>query len=95
MPRLIRQKSLRERWAAWLNPMDLLLWVSEEIQTRELDAQVIGTRVGVAANFVYLLASARSSTSTAQDDVFGESSDSDWLLYIVRPPSSEMLNDYF
>jgi hypothetical protein len=94
MPRLVRRRPLRERVIAWLNPMDTLLWLSEEIQTRELDSQAVGTRVGVATNFIYFLTSANTASSAGGDDIFSESSGPDWLLYLVSCPaySGKMLS---
>jgi len=84
MPRLVRRTPLSERiWAA-INPLDFLLWLSEEIETRELDSKAIGTQVGLTFNFVFLLAIASSGKSSkAVDDVFGDAPSSGWLSFLV------------
>lgn len=70
---------------ALLNPWDFLLWLSEEIETRDLDSKTVGAQVGLAANFLFLLARANlGSSSNADDDVFGDRSGSGWLPYLVR-----------
>ncbi|KAI0485271.1 hypothetical protein GGR56DRAFT_662996 [Xylariaceae sp. FL0804] len=83
MPRLIRRRPLRERVAAMLNPMDFLLWLSEEIETRDWDSKLVGTELGLACNFIFLLARANSGGSAdAADPVFDEdggSGFSGWL----------------
>jgi hypothetical protein len=83
MPRLVRQKPLTERIMAALNPMDLLLWLSEELETRDWDSKITGTQVGVALNFAFLLARANSSSQSTSDDVFNEDGSSAWLSFFV------------
>lgn len=70
--RLVRKRPLSERISAWLNPSDLLLWASEEIKTRDLDAASVGTKLSVAANGIFLIARANSGATTTGDDVFSE-----------------------
>ena len=69
-----------------LNPMDFLLWLSEELETRELDSKTFGTQVGLVANFVFLLARANSGSSghDGGDDVFGDDRGRSWLSLLVR-----------
>jgi hypothetical protein len=63
-----------------LNPMDFYLWLSEEIQTFDWDSKTFGTRFGLAANFVFLLARANSGrTRDAVDDVFGDEPANGWV----------------
>ncbi len=94
MPRLVRQRPLSERITAMLNPWDFLLWLSEEIETRDLDSKTVGTQLGLAANFIFLLARANFGTSSnPDDDVFGDRSGGGWLSHIVgffipSPPPS-------
>ncbi|RDA95243.1 hypothetical protein CP533_1824 [Ophiocordyceps camponoti-saundersi (nom. inval.)] len=85
MPRLVRRKPLRERVAAMLNPMDLLLWLSEEIETRDWDSQLVGTQLGLSLNFSLLLARANSALTTPifNDDLFGDKGGSRWLYFMV------------
>lgn len=72
-PRLVRRRPLSQRLQAFLNPMDFYLWLSEEIQTFDWDSEGFGTKFGLAANFVYLLARANIvSRRDDIDDVFGD-----------------------
>ncbi|KAI2637052.1 hypothetical protein GGS26DRAFT_588600 [Hypomontagnella submonticulosa] len=83
MPRLVRQRPLLERVKAMLNPMDFLLWLSEEIETRDWDSKIVGTQMGVVMNFVFLLARANSGGSRAADPVFDEGTVSGWFTFFV------------
>ncbi|KAK7218833.1 hypothetical protein V2G26_006836 [Clonostachys chloroleuca] len=86
MPRLVRRKPFMERMKAMLNPMDFLLWLSEEMETRDWDSQVVGTQIGLALNFVFLLARANSGPSSSSgDDIFGDDSGGSWLRFVVHP----------
>jgi hypothetical protein len=83
MPRLVRRQPLRERIMASLNPMDFLLWLSEELETRDWDSATAGTQLGLAMNFVFLLARANSGSSTKSDDVFSDETSSGWIPFFV------------
>ncbi|KAL1864507.1 hypothetical protein VTK73DRAFT_5833 [Phialemonium thermophilum] len=83
--RLVRRQPLSERLKAKLNPLDFLLWLSEEIETRDWDSRSIGIQLGIVLNFVFLLARANSADSSAADDVFGDSPGSSWRSFFVRP----------
>lgn len=84
MPRLVRRQTLTQRITAAINPCDFLLWLSEEIETRELDSIAAGNQVGVVANFLFLLARANLGPSnSADDDVFGDGSGRAWVSYLV------------
>ncbi|KAI1816931.1 hypothetical protein GGS20DRAFT_133431 [Poronia punctata] len=84
MPRLIRKKPLMERIKAKLNPMDFLLWLSEEIETRDWDSKALGTQLGLAMNFSFLLARANSGGARAADPVFDDGgSASGWIAYLI------------
>ncbi|PYH95997.1 hypothetical protein BO71DRAFT_189609 [Aspergillus ellipticus CBS 707.79] len=76
MPRLVRRRPLAERIASYLNPLDFLLWLSEEIDTHDWDQfeKDWALPVGVALNLVFLVARANSQSSSSQaiDDVFGD-----------------------
>ncbi len=58
-----------------LNPMDFYLWLSEEIQTLSWDSKAFGTRFGLAANFIFLLARANASDARKNDDIFADIED--------------------
>jgi hypothetical protein len=83
MPRLVRRQPLSERIMAAMNPMDFLLWLSEELETRDWDSATAGTQMGLAMNFLFLLARANSSSSTKSDDVFSDETSSGWLTFFV------------
>jgi len=82
--RLVRRQPLSQRLQAMLNPMDLYLWVSEEIQTFDWDSKNFGTRFGIAANFIFLLARANTGDSSSMDDVFNDGARSGWWAFLVR-----------
>ncbi|KAJ4300508.1 hypothetical protein N0V88_003183 [Collariella sp. IMI 366227] len=68
-----------------LNPMDFYLWLSEEIQTFDWDSQGFGTKFGLAANFIFLLARANAGgTRDAVDDVFGDAPASGWFTLMAN-----------
>lgn len=84
MPRLIRRRPLKERITSALNPWDFFLWVSEEIETRDIGSKTLGTQLGLALNFVFLVARANGVYSTGiADDVFGDSEGAGWFAYLV------------
>ncbi|KAK9422727.1 putative Meiotically up-regulated gene 154 protein [Seiridium unicorne] len=83
MPRLVRRKPLAERIKAMLNPMDFLLWLSEEIETRDWNSKSVGMQMGIAMNLIFAVARANSSRNTTSDDVFGDDGGSGWLTFIV------------
>lgn len=66
-----------------LNPMDFYLWLSEEIQTLSWDSKAFGTRFGLAANFVFLLARANAEKTRDVDDVFGDAPANGWVGLLV------------
>ncbi|KAM3440926.1 hypothetical protein NHJ13734_003063 [Beauveria thailandica] len=84
MPRLVRRKPLLQRLSTLLNPMDFLLWLSEELETRDWDSENAGTQLGLGLNFVFLLARANSGSAPPTDDVFGSEDKSLWLSLIVN-----------
>jgi hypothetical protein len=86
MPRLVRRKPLIERVKDYLNPGDFLLWLSEEIETRDWDSKKFAGPVALGLHLVLLVARANSASSNGRggDDVFGEDySGTGWLSYIV------------
>lgn len=83
MPRLVRRQPLRERIMAAINPMDFLLWLSEELETRDWDSATVGTQTGLAMNFLFLLARANSGSTTKSDDIFSDDTSSGWLSFVV------------
>lgn len=88
-PRLIRRQPLAERIKAYLNPLDFLLWLSEELDSSDWDQwqKNWATAIGVALNVVLLIARANSGSSVRRrgDDVFGDSEGyTGWLAWFVR-----------
>ncbi|KAI0014337.1 hypothetical protein F4779DRAFT_6509 [Xylariaceae sp. FL0662B] len=84
MPRIIRQRPLVERVKSALNPMDFLLWLSEEIETSDWNSKVVGTQLGLAVNFAFLLARANSGGSRVADPVFEDgATSSGWVIFFV------------
>lgn len=73
-----------ERVKAMLNPMDFMLWLSEEIETRDWrNSKIVGTQMGLVMNFVFLLARANSGGSSVSDSVFDEGIVSGWFTFFV------------
>ncbi|KAI9761114.1 MAG: Reversal of tor2 lethality [Chaenotheca gracillima] len=73
--RLVRRQPLAERIKAYLNPLDFLLWLSEEVDSNDWDElqRSYGIPLGIAINIVFLVARANSAGHTeGYDDVFGE-----------------------
>lgn len=82
-----------QRISAWLNPMDTLLWLSEEMETRDWDSKQLGTQIGIALNFVFLVARANYGSNSKSDDVFSEEDGgSGWVSWIVSTAQSVMHN---
>lgn len=89
MPRLVRRAPLMERIKSSLDVMDFLLWLSEELETREWDSKAVGTQVGLVASFVFMLARANSKSVTDVDqELFGDGESTSWVQYIVSNLSS-------
>ncbi|KAG7122694.1 hypothetical protein HYQ44_003592 [Verticillium longisporum] len=84
---MVRRKPWAERVKAMLNPMDFLLWVSEELETRDWDSKALGTKLGLAFNFIFLIARANCAASEAHDDVFSDGVSSRLTNYVIRPLS--------
>ncbi|KAK3292236.1 uncharacterized protein B0H64DRAFT_224759 [Chaetomium fimeti] len=83
--RLVRRQPLTERLRAMLNPMDFYLWLSEEIQTFNWDSKTFGTRFGLMANFIFLVARANAGTAReAVDDVFGDAPANGWFTLVAN-----------
>lgn len=101
MPRLIRRKPLFERVKDYLHPGDFLLWLSEEIETREWDSKQFAGPLALGLHVTFLISRANSGVSSGWggDDVFGEdTSGSGWLAYIVKslfPPKNGNPADTF
>jgi len=84
MARRIRRAPLLERILAYCNIMDLLLWLSEELETRDWDSNAVGTQVGIAASLLFMVARASTETATdAEQELFGDGGGTGWRQYLV------------
>ena len=97
MPKLIRRQPLVERIKDYLNPIDFLIWLSEEIDSNGWDQleKEWAIPIGVGLNVVFLIARANSAgRRAAYDDVFGDDrSGGGWLSWFVG--TGDPLNDGF
>ena len=87
--RLIRRQPLAARIKAYLDPLDFLLWVSEQFDSDDWDQwqKDWATPIGLGMNLVMLVARANSGGqgSGEVDDVFGEDyTRTGWLSWFVR-----------
>ncbi|ESZ95693.1 hypothetical protein SBOR_3913 [Sclerotinia borealis F-4128] len=85
MPRLVRQRPLRERITDLFNVHDWLLWISEEIETRDWDSKKYANPLGFGLHFLLLIARANSGSEGHgdADDVFGDVPlGPGWLSYV-------------
>ncbi|EXJ90285.1 hypothetical protein A1O1_03384 [Capronia coronata CBS 617.96] len=86
MPKFVRRQPLAERIKAYLNPYDFLLWLSEEIESNGWDQleKEWATPIGIALNFMFLIARANSKASTkGYDDVFGDVPRIAWTAWLA------------
>ena len=89
MPRLIRRRPLAERIKSYLNPLDFLLWLSEELDSSDWDQwqRDWAVPIGFGANVVFLIARANSGGGSGRgggDDVFGDDVGGvGWLSWFV------------
>ena len=90
MPRLVRRAPLTERLKNYLNPLDFLLWLSEELNSLEWEEyKGWSLPAGVAINLIFLIARANSGGryDELDDDIFGEFDEthgSGWFNWLVR-----------
>lgn len=95
-PRLVRRRPLWERIKARFDPWDYVLWLSEEFETRNFGSKSLGNQVGVACNFVFILARVYGSYSAGSndDDIFSDSessTSSGWLAWFARSITWELV----
>ena len=96
-PRLIRRQPLVERIKAYLNPLDFLLWLSEELDSNDWDQwnKEWAYPIGVLLNVVFLIARANTahSNTRGRDDVFGdEVAYTPWMAWFVSlPPTADQI----
>ncbi|CAD6452722.1 1647a71f-48b4-43d4-98e2-4a316216dd2c [Sclerotinia trifoliorum] len=85
MPRLVRRRPLRERITDWFNIHDWVLWISEEIETRDWDSKAYANPLAFGLHSTLLIARANSGNGVSGnvDDVFGDvPSGTGWLSYL-------------
>lgn len=87
MPAVVRRQPLFERIQAYLNPLDFLLWLSEELDTNgwEQLEKEWAIPIGVGLNVVFIIARANANLGArGSDDVFGEpAAGNGWLGWLV------------
>ncbi|PLB34195.1 Nur1/Mug154 family protein [Aspergillus candidus] len=87
MPRLVRRRPLGERIKSYLNPLDFLLWLSEEIDANDWDQfeKDWALPLGISLNIIFIIARANSRTnsSKAVDDVFGDEGSAPWSSWLA------------
>lgn len=73
MPRLVRKRPLLMRVKDYLHPGDWLLWISEELETKDWDNKHLGNTLALVFHLLLLLAKINNVTSQgSSDDVFGD-----------------------
>lgn len=87
-PRLVRRRPLSERIKNHLNPLDFLLWISEELDSGDWEQwqDEWATPIGITLNVIFLIARANCGPYTRRegDDVFGEDIQYiGWLAWMV------------
>ena len=94
--RLVRRKPLADRLKAYLNPLDLFDWISEELDSSGWDEweKELADPIAHVLNIVFLIARANSGrTSTGRgDDIFREDPGyTGWLAWFVRLPKTRFV----
>jgi len=88
MPRLVRRAPLSERFKAYIDPSDWLIWISEELNSNDWDefAQSYALYIGFASNILFVIAQANAgpSTSLNDDGVFGGVSGPGWMKWFTN-----------
>jgi len=77
MPPYVRKQPVIERIKAWLDVYDVLLWLSEEIESHGWDQveKAYAVPIGIGINLAFLIARANvGRSSKSRDDVFAETS---------------------
>ncbi|KAF2201068.1 hypothetical protein GQ43DRAFT_395047 [Delitschia confertaspora ATCC 74209] len=91
MPRLVRLAPLSERIKAYLDPVDWLMWMSEELNTNDWEdfAKSWAVAIGIGANITFMIARANTGQTYNYevDDVFSdyyERRGSGWLKWVMN-----------
>ena len=86
--RLVRREPLLTRIKAHLDPLDFLLWLSEELNSNEWEifAETWASPIGITLNALFVLARANAvgREDLGHDDVFADYDGPGWLAWVVR-----------
>ena len=89
-PRLVRRTPLIARIKSYLDPLDFLLWLSEELNSNELEDTLKQWAIplGVLLNFVFMVSRANTGGGGGSrgDNVFGDYESrrgSGWFVWLV------------
>lgn len=84
MPPFRRKRSICARIIDYLNPLDWLLWASEEFESGDSISKATGTSTGLVVSFMFLIARANTGgTSSYEDDVFSDYSGPSWSSWLA------------
>ena len=96
--RLVRRQPLMQRLKAYLDPLDFLLWLSEELETSDWEEwqKEWATPIGVGLNLMMLIARANTGgVSSGYDDVFADDTRrGGWLAWLVSNTWSDTVHSY-
>ena len=87
-PRVVRRTPISERLQAYLNPLDFLLWLSEELNSNDIEDTLAQWAVpfGFFVNIIFMVARANTKGLDPGDDVFADAYErrgSGWLAWFV------------
>jgi len=82
MPPLVRRRPLAERIKAYLSPIDLWIWVLEEIETSDYQLEEWVTPFALLLNLLMVIGRA-NSVQRVDDDIFGDETQSSFTTWIV------------
>ncbi|KAF1834061.1 hypothetical protein BDW02DRAFT_353655 [Decorospora gaudefroyi] len=87
MPPLVRRATLAQRIKAYVDPLDWLMCISEELNTSDWQdfASAWAVWIGSGAHLLFIVAQANSGVSTSPDDdgVFSEVQGPGWTKWIM------------
>lgn len=84
MPAIRRRRSAFSRIKDYLNPLDWLLWASEEFESGDWDSKATGTTTGLVVSFVFLIARANTGGTTSYEDhVFSDYTGPSWSSWLA------------
>jgi hypothetical protein len=86
MPKFVRRRPLTERIAAYLDPYDFLLWLSEALESSgwEETGQEWAIPIGIVLNLIFMIARSNSQTNLRNYDlVFDDPPTTGFLAWLV------------